>query len=81
MQRNACNFTIQRKTATTSSKVIATLAKNIKITRIEKKVAYKNGYYWDKVKLANGSIGYIATNYLSSATTSVITNTTTTKIN
>jgi len=65
-----------RKSATTSSSIVATLAKNTVVTRLEKKVAYKNGYYWDKIQLANGSIGYISTNYLSSVTT---TNTNTTQ--
>jgi len=68
-----------RKSATTSSSIVATLAKNTVVTRLEKKVAYKNGYYWDKVQLANGTIGYMATNYLSSITTSVATNTNTIK--
>ena len=68
-----------RKSATTSSPIVATLAKNTVVTRLEKKVAYKNGYYWDKIQLANGNIGYIATNYLSSVTTSTTTNTNTTQ--
>ena len=66
---NASNVRV-RKSATTSSEIIATLAKNAKLTRLEKKVAYKNGYYWDKVKLSNGSIGYVANNYLSAVTQS-----------
>ena len=75
---NASNVRV-RKSATTSSSIVATLAKNTQVARLEKKVAYKNGYYWDKIQLANGSTGYIATNYLSSTTTSGTTNTTTTK--
>ncbi len=54
-----------RKSATTSSGVIKTLSKNTVVTRLQKKVAYKNGYYWDKVKLSDGKIGYIASKYLS----------------
>ena len=74
---NASNVRV-RKSATTSSSIVATLQKNTQVTRLEKKVAYKNGYYWDKIKLANGAVGYIATNYLSSNTsTSTSTNTTT----
>jgi len=73
---NASNVRV-RKEATTSSTILATLAKNTVVTRLEKKVAYKNGYYWDKIQLANGSIGYIATNYLSSTTTSGTSTTTT----
>ena len=73
-----------RKSATTSSKIVATLSKNTKVTRLEKKVAYKNGYYWDKIKLSNGTVGYIATKYLSSTTNSSSSSsatTTTAKVN
>ena len=79
---NASNVRV-RKSATTSSTIVATLAKNTVVTRLEKKVAYKNGYYWDKIQLANGTIGYMATNYLSSTnSSSPSTNTTqTAKIN
>ena len=73
---NASNVRV-RKNATTSSNIVATLAKNTVVTRLEKKVAYKNGYYWDKIQLANGTIGYIASNYLSSTTSSGTTTTTT----
>lgn len=65
-----------RKSATTSSKILKTLSKGTKVTRLEKKVAYKNGYYWDKVKLSNGSIGYMANKYLSAVTTSNTTSAT-----
>lgn len=53
-----------RKSATTSSKKVTTLKKNTKVTVLQKKVAYKNGYYWDKVKLSNGKTGYIASKFL-----------------
>lgn len=62
-----------RKSATTSSKKIATLKKNTVVTRLEKKVKRKNGYYWDKVKLSNGAVGYIATNYLTTVTSKTST--------
>ena len=75
---NASNVRV-RKSATTSSTVLATLAKNTVVTRLEKKVAYKNGYYWDKIKLSNGTVGYIATNYLSVVTGSTTSSNTTTK--
>ena len=77
---NANNVRVRKK-ATTSSGVLATIKKNTVITRLEKKVAYKNGYYWDKVQLPNGAIGYVATNYLSSATTTTTTKTEKVKIN
>jgi len=64
MKVNASNVRV-RKSATTSSSILATLVKNTEVTRLEKKVAYKNGYYWDKIKLSNGTVGYIVTNYLS----------------
>ena len=78
MKVNASNVRV-RKSPTTSSAILATLAKNTEVTRLEKKVAYKNGYYWDKIKLSNGTIGYIATNYLSSTTISNTSSSTTTK--
>ena len=78
MKVNANNVRV-RKSATTSSAIVATLAKNTEVTRLEKKVAYKNGYYWDKIKLSNGTIGYIATNYLSGTTISNTSSSTITK--
>ena len=69
-----------RKSATTSSKKLTTLSKGTTVTRLAKKVAYKNGYYWDKVQLSNGKIGYIATNYLTSTTTTS-SSTSTAKVN
>ena len=78
---NANNVRVRKK-ATTSSGVLATVKKNTVLTRLAKKVAYKNGYYWDKIQLPNGAIGYVATNYLSSVTTSnTTTNTEKVKIN
>lgn len=82
---NASNVRV-RKSATTSSSILATLAKNTILTRVEKSVAYKNGYYWDKVQLSNGKIGYVANKYLSndvtiSSNTSTTTTTKTAKIN
>lgn len=48
----------------TSSKKITTVKKGTKVTILQKKVAYKNKYYWDKVKLPNGKVGYMASKYL-----------------
>lgn len=53
-----------RNSPTTSGSVITKLSQNEIVTRIEKYSASANGYYWDKIKLSNGTIGYIATNYL-----------------
>ena len=79
---NATNVRV-RKSPTTSSTILATLSKNIQVTRLEKKVAYKNGYYWDKIKLQNGAIGYVATNYLTNINTTTSSSTTikTAKVN
>lgn len=71
---NASNVRV-RSSSSTSSKIVATLSKNTQVTRLEKKVAYKNGYYWDKIKLANGTVGYIASNYLSTTTSSTSSST------
>lgn len=48
----------------TSSKKITTVKRGTKVTILQKKVAYKNKYYWDKVKLSNGKVGYMASKYL-----------------
>ena len=55
---------ILRSNPTTSGNIIAVLKKNTILTRIEKDSGYANGYYWDKVKLSDGTTGYIVTNYL-----------------
>lgn len=49
----------------TSYSKIASLKNGTKVTRIKKAVANANGYTWDKIKLSDGKIGYVATNYLS----------------
>lgn len=64
------NNVIVRKSPGTSSGRITKLSKGTIVTRIEKSVTYKNGYYWDKVKLSNGKIGYMASKYLSQITES-----------
>jgi len=56
---------ILRKNPTTNSIVLGVLSKGATITRLEKHVKYANGYYWDKVQLSNGNIGYMASKYLS----------------
>ena len=53
-----------RKSPTTTSTVITKLQQNDIITRTERYVTYANGYYWDKVKILNGTVGYVATNYI-----------------
>lgn len=76
---NATNVSLRSK-PTTSSTRLSVLAKNTELTRLQKNVANANGYAWDKVKLSNGTIGYVANKYLSTVTTSSNTtnNTTTT---
>lgn len=53
-----------RKSPGTSGKRIKTISKGTVVTCLEENAAYKNGYHWDRVKLSNGTIGYIASRYL-----------------
>jgi len=54
-----------RSEPTTSGNILAKLKKHTIAIRIEKNSNYSNGYYWDKIKLSDGTVGYIVTNYLS----------------
>ena len=65
---NASNVYVRKNPGTISEK-IATLAKNTEVTRLEKNVANLNGYSWDKIRLVNGNIGYMASKYLSTSIT------------
>jgi len=53
-----------RSGPTTSASVVTTLNNGEIVTRIRTGVAVANGYTWDKIQLDNGTIGYIATNFL-----------------
>lgn len=53
-----------RNSASTSGSVLATLNKNAKVQMVTKNYATANGYVWDKIKLSNGVIGYVADKYL-----------------
>lgn len=48
----------------TGYSIIASLAEGTIVTRIKRGVAIANGYTWDKIRLDNGTDGYVATNYL-----------------
>ena len=48
----------------TSYNVVTSLTNGTQVTRIRKAVATTNGYTWDKIKLENGTVGYMANNYL-----------------
>lgn len=48
----------------TSYPIVATVTGGTTVTRIRKAVANANGYTWDKIRLSNGTEGYVATNYL-----------------
>ena len=48
----------------TNYSIIASLQEGSIVTRIKRNVASANGYTWDKIKLDNGNVGYVATNYL-----------------
>ena len=45
--------------------IVASVSNGTTVTRIRKSVATANGYTWDKIRLNNGTEGYVATNYLS----------------
>ena len=53
-----------RKGAGTDYGVIAGISDGTIGTRIRKKVAYANGYWWDEVDFGNGLRGYTVTDYL-----------------
>lgn len=48
----------------TSYSIIASIAEGTIVTRIKEAVTNANGYIWDKIRLNNGTEGYVATNYL-----------------
>lgn len=48
----------------TSYSIIKSVAQGTIVTRIRKSVANANGYVWDKIRLNDGTEGYVATNYL-----------------
>lgn len=48
----------------TNYDVVTNLNKGTKVLRIELDNSKTNGYYWDKIVLANGTKGYVARNYL-----------------
>ena len=53
-----------RDNPTTSGKKLASLSKNTVVVVLEREYKEADGYKWDKVKLANGVTGYIASKYL-----------------
>ena len=55
-----------RQSASTDAKVLSTLSKDVVVIMLERKCTQADGYYWDKIKLSNGVIGYVATEYLTS---------------
>ena len=53
-----------RSQPNTSSTTVATLNYGTIVTRIIRSVTYSNGYTWDKISFGNGSVGYVASDYL-----------------
>jgi len=53
-----------REKPTTSGKKLDSLSKNTIVVVLEREIKEVNGYKWDKVKLANGVTGYVASKYL-----------------
>ena len=66
-----------RNKAATSGSVLTTLYKNAKVQMVTKKYTTSGGIVWDKIKLSNGVIGYVADKYLTACKT---TNTNTEKV-
>jgi len=48
----------------TSYSIVTTVPPDTVVIRIKKSVASANGLIWDKIRLSNGTEGYVATNYL-----------------
>ena len=53
-----------RETPSTSGKKIGTLYKNTLVVMLERECKEANDLKWDKVRLSNGVIGYVASKYL-----------------
>ena len=53
-----------RATPSTSGSILATLSKNEVVTLLEWSLATANSYNWSKIQTANGTIGYVANQYL-----------------
>ena len=53
-----------RSTPSTSGTKLDTLSKNTVVAMIERECAEADGYKWDKVRLASGVTGYVASKYL-----------------
>lgn len=51
----------------TSYSIVTSISQGTTVTRIRKGVANANGFTWDKIRLSNGTEGYVATNYLTLA--------------
>ena len=57
----------------TSYSKVATISSGTIVTRIKRAVANANGYVWDKIRLSDGTEGYVATNYLALTSSSSCT--------
>jgi len=53
-----------RENPTISGKKLNSLSKNTLVVMLERETTEADGYKWDKVKLANGLTGYVASKYL-----------------
>ena len=54
-----------RTTPSTRGKVLASISKDTKVIMLQRNYTTANGLSWDKIQLANGTIGYSASMYLS----------------
>ena len=70
-----CNDGLSFRSApTTDSDRLGYLYRDTLVIMLEKECAEANGYKWDKIKLSNGVIGYVADNYLVLKTSSTVQN-------
>lgn len=54
-----------RSTPSTSGKAVASISKDTKVIMLQRKCKNADGLSWDKIQLADGTIGYSASMYLS----------------
>lgn len=60
----ACESLNVRSGPGTTYSILTSVVSGTIVTRIRKSVISSNGYTWDKIRLDNGIVGYVATNYL-----------------
>ena len=62
---NDTNIMVRTQPSLSGARVDCIGPRDTVVTVLERKTAYNNDLYWDKVKLADGRMGYMASKYLS----------------